>query len=107
MKIKIIKNKLAPGLNRTAEFEFVCAKGIDPYNDLISYAKDIGILRFAGSAVKINLPGQEEVTMCTGGKNGAKDHISQNSDVYTKIRESCYAFSGIQNPETRDAETQS
>ena len=61
MKIKVVKNMLAPGgQNATAEFEFVCAKGIEPYNDVISYAKNLGILRFAGSAVKLNLPEKDE-----------------------------------------------
>jgi recombination protein RecA len=106
MKIKVVKNKLAPGLNQTAEFEFICGKGINPYNDLISYAKDIGIIRFAGSAVKLNLPEEEEVTMCTGGKNGATSHVIQNPEAYTSIRNACYAFAGIDVPENPNTETQ-
>lgn len=103
MKIKVVKNKLAPGLNQTAEFQFICGKGIEPYNDLISYAKDNGILRFAGSAVKINLPDQEEVTMCTGGKNGARDHFVQNPELYQEVRTACYRLGGIEDTETENS----
>jgi len=95
MKIKVVKNKLAPGLNQTAEFRFVCGKGIDPINDLLSYAKDIGLLRFAGSAVKLNLPEEEEYTMCTGGMNGAREHIMQNPELGNKIKECCYRHGGV------------
>ena len=102
MKIKVVKNKLSPGLNQTAEFTFVCGKGIDPIADLISYAKDIGLLRFAGSAVKLNLPEEEEYTMCTGGMNGAKDHIMQNPELGNKIKEHCYRLRGIDRAEERN-----
>lgn len=97
MKIKIVKNKLAPGLNQTAEFTFICGKGIDPVDDLISYAKDIGIFRFAGSAVKINLPDKEEYTLTTGGKNGAKLYLNEHSDLVTEIKNLCYAKANITN----------
>ena len=103
MKIKVVKNKLSPGLNQTAEFEFICGKGIDQYNDLISYAKDVGILRFAGPSVKINLPDEEEVTMCSGGKNGARDYIIQNPEILNKIKDSCYQIAGIENPQNETA----
>jgi len=103
MKIKIVKNKLAPGLNKTAEFQFVCGKGIEPYNDLISYAKDIGVLRFAGPAVKLRLPEEEESTMCTGGINGAKNHFAQNPDLYSRVKESCYRAGGIERTENGDS----
>lgn len=104
MKIKIVKNKLSPGLNQTAEFQFICGKGIDPYNDLLSYAKDIGLLRFAGSAVKLNLPDEEEYTMCTGGMNGARDHIMQNPELGDKIKKCCYRLGGIETIESGNSE---
>lgn len=96
MKIKVVKNKLAPGQNATAEFEFVCAKGIDPYNDLVSYAKSLGIFRFAGSAVKLNLPDEEEYTMCTGGAAGCIGFLQENEELKNKIINTCYKLSGIE-----------
>lgn len=105
MKIKVVKNKLAPGQNATAEFEFICAKGIEPYNDLVSYAKNLGIFRFAGSAVKINLPEQEETTMCTGGKIGCIGFLQENPEIEKQVREACYNLSGIVQPNQDQPQT--
>lgn len=99
MKVAIKKNKLAPALNKTAEFTFICGKGIDPYQDTIEFAKTLGIVRFAGSSVKVALPGQEEVTMCTGGKLGLTNHLRENAQDYESIRAACYAASGASVPE--------
>ena len=96
MKIKIIKNKLAPGLNQTAEFTFICGQGIDPTDDLISYAKDTGIFRFAGSAVKLNLPEKEEYTLCTGGKQGAKEYLIENQELFNQIKSICFEKANIE-----------
>jgi hypothetical protein len=101
MKVKVAKNKLAPRIADAAEFEFIAGKGIDPYADLIIYAKSVGIIRFAGLAVKLALPNEEEVTMCTGGKNGAQAAIRQDEDLYRKIADACAAKS---NPEGEDSE---
>lgn len=97
MKVKIVKNKMAPALSREAEFEFVCGRGTEEYSDLITFSKDKGLLRMAGSAVKINLPGEEEYTMCTGGKIGARTHLIENPETYRKLRDACYAASGVSN----------
>lgn len=105
MKVKVVKNKLAPGQNATAEFEFICAKGIDPLNDLVNYAKSLGIIRFAGSAVKINLPEEEEQTLCTGGKIGCITFLEENHEIENKIRSACYALSGINSLEPESEET--
>ena len=95
MKVTVKKNKLAPALNRAAEFAFVCGKGTCEYNDTVEYAKDLGLLRFAGTAVKLALPGQEEITMCKGGKLGAQSHLASNEDDYRAVRKACYELSGI------------
>jgi len=105
MKIKVVKNKLAPGQNSVAEFEFICAKGIDPYVDLMNYAKSLGILRFAGSAVKLNLPEQEEYTLCTGGKAGCAAELEINEELRNQISNTCYTLSGIPL-KTTETETQ-
>ena len=101
----MVKNKLSPGLNQTAEFTFICGKGIDPTMDLISYAKDTGLIRFAGSAVKLNLPEEEEYTMCTGGMNGAKSYFAQNPEVYSRVKEHCYKLGGIERAESSNTES--
>ncbi len=88
MKVKIVKNKVAPALNKVAEFEFVCGKGTDKHLDMITHAKDIGLMRFAGSTVKwFNPDSGEEETLCSGGKLGAKNHLIENPEIFDKLKE--------------------
>lgn len=88
MKVKIVKNKVAPALNKVAEFDFVCGKGTDKHLDIITHAKDIGLMRFAGSSVKwFNPSSGEEETLCTGGKLGAKNHLIENPEIFDKLKE--------------------
>ena len=90
MKVKIVKNKVAPALNKVAEFEFICAQGTDKYMDLIGYCKDIGLVRFAGSAVKwFNPATGEEETLCSGGRMGMKQHMIENPEVFNQLKEKC------------------
>ena len=90
MKVKIVKNKVAPALNRTAEFQFKCAVGTDPFMDLIGCSKDNGHLRFAGSAVKWTNPSsQEEETLCTGGKNGLKALFMEEEKLFNHFKALC------------------
>lgn len=90
MKVKIVKNKVAPALNKVAEFTFVCGKGTDKYLDLIGCAKDLGLLRFAGSSVKcINSETGEEETICTGGKIGAKQYLLENEKAFDDLKALC------------------
>ena len=90
MKVKIVKNKCAPALNKTAEFEFICAKGTDKYMDLIGYCKDIGLVRFAGSAVKwFNPETGEEETLCSGGRLGMKQNLIENPDRFELLKNAC------------------
>lgn len=90
MKVKIVKNKCAPALNKTAEFEFICAKGTDKYMDLIGYCKDIGLVRFAGSAVKwFNPETGEEETLCSGGRLGMKQNLIENPERFELLKNAC------------------
>ena len=91
MKVKIVKNKVAPALNKVAEFDFICGKGTEKYLDLIGYAKDIGLIRFAGSSVKWFRPDTgEEETLCTGGRMGLRQHMIDNPETYTQLKEMCF-----------------
>jgi recombination protein RecA len=90
MKVKIVKNKVAPALNKVAEFTFICGQGTDKYLDLIGCAKDMGLLRFAGSTVKcFNGETGEEESICTGGKLGAKQYFMENQDAYESLKQLC------------------
>ena len=105
MKVKVVKNKMAPALNRAAEFNFICGVGTDEYADILGFAKDIGLIRYAGSAVKITLPGEEEQTLCTGGKLGARQHLITNKEFYSKLKQACYETSGISRNSEASKET--
>ena len=90
MKVKVVKNKVAPALNKVAEFEFECAKGTDKVMDVIGLAKDMGFVRFAGSAVKWQNPlTAEEETLCTGGKLGLKALIEQEPKYFDHFKLIC------------------
>ena len=91
MKVKIVKNKVAPALNKVAEFDFICGKGTEKYLDLIGYAKDVGLVRFAGSSVKWFSPETgEEVSLCTGGRMGLRQHMIDNPEIYAQLKEMCF-----------------
>jgi recombination protein RecA len=91
MKVKIVKNKVAPALNKVAEFDFVCGKGTEKYLDLIGYAKDVGLIRFAGSSVKWFRPDTgEEETLCTGGRMGLRQHMIDNPEVFDQLKGMCF-----------------
>lgn len=90
MKVKVVKNKVAPALNKVAEFNFECAKGTDKIMDLIGLAKDMGLVRFAGSAVKWQNPAlNEEETLCTGGKLGLKALIEEDPRYFEHFKLIC------------------
>ena len=94
MKVKVVKNKLAPALNKEAEFDFICGHGTDPHADILNFSKDIGLIRYAGSSVKVSMPEEEERTLCTGGKLGARQYIQDNPEFYEQLREACFRASG-------------
>jgi recombination protein RecA len=95
MKVKIVKNKVAPALNKVAEFDFICGKGTEKYLDLIGYCKDIGLIRFAGSSVKwFNPANGEEEALCTGGRMGLRKHMMENPDIFTLLKNECLNFDG-------------
>jgi recombination protein RecA len=94
MKVRVKKNKMAPALSREAEFDFVCGRGTDNLADLIGFSKDVGLIRYAGSAVKVKLTDTEEKTLCTGGKIGARQYLIKNPEFTEKLRTACYNISG-------------
>ena len=90
MKVKIVKNKVAPALNKVAEFDFVCGRGTEKYLDLIGYCKDVGLIRFAGPTVKwFNPDTGEEESLCSGGKMGLRQHLIDNPELYELLKETC------------------
>jgi recombination protein RecA len=91
MKVKIVKNKVAPALNKVAEFDFICAKGTDKYVDIINYAKDIGFIRFAGPSCKYFDPETgEELVLTSGGKAGLTEWLLEDKN-YQWLETNCVA----------------
>ena len=89
MKVKIVKNKVAPALNKIAEFDFICAKGTDKYVDIINYAKDIGFIRFAGPSCKYFDPETgEELVLTSGGKVGLTEWLLSDEN-YEWLKTNC------------------
>ncbi len=85
MKIAVKKNKLAMQ-GGEAVLEFVVGAGVDSIADLITSAKNLGLIRFAGSAVKYN--GDDE-TLCSGGAKGLTEYIKENPDFHEKLKSAC------------------
>jgi len=66
-------------------------------------------MRSAGSAVKVTLPGDEEKTLCTGGKIGARQYFIENPEYFEEVRQACYNISGLKpsSPNTTISEPDS
>jgi recombination protein RecA len=102
MKVKVKKNKMAPALSREAEFDFICGRGTDTHADLLAFSKNLGLIRYAGSAVKVALPNTEEITLCTGGKLGARQHLINNPEFSKQLRSACYIRSRVSTDQESD-----
>ncbi len=88
MRVKVIKNKCAPALNKEASFDFVPGIGTDRLLDAVTFCKDNGLIRFAGSSVKYTDPDTGvESSLCTGGRVGMRDYLEQNPTFFEKLKE--------------------
>ncbi len=98
MKVKIVKNKCAPAMNKEAEFAFRCGYGTNTTQDVLDFARDIGILRYASVSTFVTHEGEEEIRVSrAGGKDGARAfyHNPENAEAFEKLRASCFSVSGI------------
>jgi recombination protein RecA len=105
MRVKVIKNKNAPPRKDEVEFDFLYAKGPEPYQDLITAAKECGVIRFAGPTSFVKWDGKTEEKLATGGKDGIKV-IIQDPDIYQRLRLAVLATANplnvIDTPEDTD-----
>lgn len=101
MRVKIIKNKVAPPRKDPVEFDFLYARGPEPYNDLITAAKEIGVIRFAGptSFVKWYDTDTEE-RLATGGANGILAAFDETPELFTRLRASVLKAGGVPDDST-------
>lgn len=95
MRVKIVKNKVAPPRIDPIEFDFTYAKGINPYMDIINVAKELGIARFAGQTFRVTWANGEEETVCSGGKQGIMAELAENQELFEKLKHTCLVAGGV------------
>ena len=89
MRVKIIKNKVAPPRSDPAEFDFLYIEGPDPCFDLVTVAKGLGVGKLS-TVFSVLWPGATDfVTISKGGLAGAIEFLRANPDVQDKLRALC------------------
>jgi len=78
IKVKVVKNKLAPPY-KSAEFELIYGKGINKVGEVFDLAVNLGIIKRAGSWYSYN---NEQLAQ---GKEKALDYLKENPDLLNKI----------------------
>jgi recombination protein RecA len=82
-EISIKKNKVAVPF-KSAQFDIIYGKGIDPYRDMIEVAKNLGVLTLKGSYyVYID----ESLGQ---GKDNAAETVKNNPSMMEEIRKECF-----------------
>lgn len=81
-EVVVKKNKLAAPF-KSAEFDIIYGKGIDPYRDLIEVAKNLGVLIQKGPYYTYN---GENIGQ---GKENAALELSTNPELVEEIRREC------------------
>lgn len=81
--ISVKKNKVAPPF-KTAQFDIIYGKGIDPHRDLIEVAKSLGIVLVKGSYYVYN-----DKNLGQGKENSAQT-LRENPELMQEIREACF-----------------
>jgi recombination protein RecA len=95
MRIKIIKNKCAPPRKEPVEINFMYAKGPEPYADLITAAKESGVLRFAGPSSKVKwYDSDTEEALASGGAAGIKALLQADPSLFERLRKTVLLAGG-------------
>jgi recombination protein RecA len=82
-EIDIKKNKLASPF-KTAQFDIIYGKGIDPYRDVLEVAKNLGVVTLKGSYYVFN---EESLGQ---GKENAAETLRNNEELMSAIRKGCF-----------------
>lgn len=77
-RVKIVKNKVAPPF-KTHEFVIEYGKGIEPYDDLIKVASEVGVIDKAGSWYSY-----EDARIGQGSKQ-VTEYLKNNPEVYEEV----------------------
>lgn len=78
IKVKVVKNKLAPPY-KTAEFELIYGKGINRIGEIFDLAVNMGIIKRSGSWYSFN---NEQLGQ---GKEKALEYLQENEVILRKI----------------------
>lgn len=110
-KVKLKKNKFGPPGHEDVIIDFIYAKGPDPLQDLISFAKDLGLVRYAGTSVFARTgENSTEEKIASGGAAGFRAALLADATLVTKIRDLCLrthvpveaAADPVEDPESPD-----
>lgn len=83
VEINVKKNKVAVPY-KSAQFDIIYGKGIDPYRDMVEVAKNLGVLTLKGSYYVF-------IDESLGqGKDNAAETIKNNETLYNEIRKECF-----------------
>jgi recombination protein RecA len=87
-KFVVKKNKLAPPF-RSYEIPFLFESGVDEYRDIVNFAKDMGVLKKAGSYYVF-----EDEALAIGLVK-TMEYLKNNKDVLDKIVKACYDITTV------------
>jgi recombination protein RecA len=81
-EINIKKNKVASPF-KSAQFDIIYGKGIDPYRDVLEVAKNLGVIIMKGSYYTFDGESLGQ------GKENSAELLLKNPELYVTIRERC------------------
>lgn len=84
-EVVVKKNKVAVPF-KSAKFDIIYGKGIDPYRDVLETAKDLGVVILKGSYYTF------EGENIGQGKDNASQTLKDNPELFDKIRRECLDY---------------
>lgn len=90
MRVKIAKNKVSPPRTEPVAFDFMYARGVEPYQDLINVLKETNRGRFAGPTFMVCWGDNGEYeTLCSGGTNALVGMLQEDTETFNKLVRLC------------------
>lgn len=92
MRVKINKTKCGPPpkTKDPIELDFQYGKGFDPYLDLMSWAKSLNVIRYAGPSCKVMWEeGGSWETLASKGRVGTRAALTESPELFRRLKESC------------------
>lgn len=96
MRVRTIKNKVAPPRQEPVQFEFLYAEGPDEGYDIINAAKELDIAYHAGSSFMVRWPGEADATkIASGNTDAVRDYLVEHPELLAKLRNACLEVAGV------------